>query len=312
MATMTSTPSSHGTRRRKITVAPFAQRARQLDLGDASALALETLSARDFERVSRLVGEYCGIRLPPAKKQMVEGRLRNRLRALGHTSMHDYCSALFGEGGIERELPHLIDSITTNKTDFFREPAHFGALAEHAIPALLEVHGTHRPLLKIWSAACSAGPEPYTLAMVLSKIAQHRFRFAILGTDICSDVLEEARHAVYSEDVVKPVPDDMKQRYLMRSRGSKGQYRIVPELRKLVRFEHLNLMDSQYPIDRDVDVIFLRNVLIYFDKLTQRSVVKRLVDHLRPGGYLFLGHSESTIGAGMGLTEITSAVFRRN
>jgi chemotaxis methyl-accepting protein methylase len=226
--------------------------------------------------------------------------------------MQAYCSTLFEEGGLERELPHLVDSITTNKTDFFREPAHFQVLAEQAIPALLKLHGRGGPLLKIWSAACSAGPEPYTLAMVLAETAQHRFRFAILGTDICSEVLEDARHAVYSEDVVKPVPDDMKRRYLMRSRGGKGQFRIVPELRKLVRFEHLNLMDSKYPIDRDVDVIFLRNVLIYFDKPTQRGVIERLVSHLRPGGYLFLGHSESTIGSAMGLKEITSAVFRRS
>lgn len=267
---------------------------------------------RDFERISLLIGEYCGIRLPPAKKQMVEGRLRSRLRALGHTSMQAYCSVLFDEGGLERELPHLVDSITTNKTDFFREPEHFRVLAEHAIPALLKLHGGGGPSLKIWSAACSTGQEPYTLAMVLADTAQRRFRFAILGTDICSEVLEDARHAVYSEDVVKPVPDALKQRYLMRSRGGKGQFRVVPELRKLVRFEHLNLMDSKYPIDRDVDVIFLRNVLIYFDKPTQRSVVERLVSHLRPGGYLFLGHSESTIGSSIGLKEITSAVFRRS
>jgi chemotaxis protein methyltransferase CheR len=293
-------------------VAPLAQRAQRFDFQGTAVAALETLSARDFERIARLVGEYCGIRLPASKKQMVEGRLRNRLRALGHTSMQDYCRVLFGEGGIEQELSHLVDSITTNKTDFFREPAHFQVLAKHAIPALLRVHGKHRPLLKIWSAACSAGQEPYSLAMVLSEIAQSRFLFAILGTDICSEVLEEARHAVYSEDVVRSVPKEMTRRYLMHSRGGKGQFRIVPELRKLVRFEYLNLMDSQYPVDRDVDVIFLRNVLIYFDKPTQQCVVKRLVRHLRPGGYLFLGHSESTIGAGLGLTEITSAVFRRN
>jgi chemotaxis protein methyltransferase CheR len=309
---MTSTPISRGTRRRKITVAPMAQRAQRFDFQGAVAAGLETLSVRDFERIACLVGDYCGIRLPASKKQMVEGRLRSRVRVLGHTSMQDYCRVLFGEGGLERELSQLVDAITTNKTDFFREPAHFQVLAKHAIPALLKVHAKHRPLLKIWSAACSAGQEPYSLAMVLSEIAQGRFVFAILGTDICSEVLEDARHAVYSEDVIKPVPEDMRRRYLMRSRACKGQFRIVPEIRKLVRFEYLNLMDSRYPIDRDVDVIFLRNVLIYFDKPTQKSVVARLVDHLRPGGYLFLGHSESTIGSGMGLKEITNAVFRRN
>lgn len=242
---------------------------------------------------------------------MVEGRLRYRLRVLGHTSMRAYCSDLFDEGGIERELPHLVDAITTNKTDFFREREHFRVLVENAIPALLAMHENGRPLLKIWSAACSAGLEPYSLAMVLSEIARNRFHFAILGTDICSEVLEEARTAVYSEDVVEPVPNEMKRRYLMSSRGTRGKFRIVPELRRVVRFEHLNLMDSHYPFDRDVDVIFLRNVLIYFDKPTQRSVVERLMGHLRPGGYLFLGHSESTIAAGMGLAEVANAVFRR-
>lgn len=226
--------------------------------------------------------------------------------------MQDYCSVLFDEGAIEQELPHLVDAITTNKTDFFREPAHFQVLAELAIPDLLNLREGRDPLLKVWSAACSTGPEPYTLAMVLAEIAKHRFRFAILGTDICGEVLKDARHAVYSEDVVEPVPEYMKHRYLMRSRGTGGRFRIVPELRRVVRFEHLNLMDSRYPFDRDVDVIFLRNVLIYFDKPSQRSVVERLLSHLRPGGYLFLGHSESTIAAGMGLVEVANAVFRRS
>jgi chemotaxis protein methyltransferase CheR len=283
-------------------VAPLAQRAQRFDFQGTAVAALETLSARDFERIARLVGEYCGIRLPASKKQMVEGRLRNRLRALGHTSMQDYCRVLFGEGGIEQELSHLVDSITTNKTDFFREPAHFQVLAKHAIPALLRVHGKHRPLLKIWSAACSAGQEPYSLAMVLSEIAQSRFLFAILG---------EARHAVYSEDVVRFVPKEMTRRYLMHSRGGKGQFRIVPELRKLVRFEYLNLMDSQYPVDRDVDVIFLRNVLIYFDKPTQLKVPTRLCNHLRPGGYLVLGHSESVSRTGLPLHSVANTIFQR-
>lgn len=293
-------------------MAHLAKNARRITFDGAGAVAVEVLSERDFGRVSRLIGEYCGIRLPPSKKQMVEGRLRSRLRSLGHTNMREYCSLLFDEGGLQSELEHLVDAITTNKTDFFREPAHFEVMAKTVIPAVLAARGEHIPLLKVWSAACSAGPEPYTLAMVLAELAQHRFRFAILATDICSEVLEEARHAVYSDDVVMPVPADMKRRYLMRSRGGRGQYRIVPELRKLVQFQHLNLMDSQYPFDRDVDVIFLRNVLIYFDKPTQHGVVERLVGHLRPGGFLFLGHSESTIGSSVGLKEIASAVFQRN
>jgi chemotaxis protein methyltransferase CheR len=136
-----------------------------------------------------------------------------------------------------------------------------------------------------------------------------RFRYAILGTDICTTVLALAERAVYDMDVVHPIPQGLQRRYLLRGRKAE-EVRIVPELRRLVRFAHLNLMDSQYPVDRDVDIIFLRNVLIYFDKETQTSVLHKLTRHLRPGGFLFLGHSESMVGTELGLREAGPAVFR--
>ena len=178
------------------------------------------------------------------------------------------------------------------------------------MPDLLDLRSAERrPLLKIWSAASSTGAEAYTLAMVLADLAGERkdFGFSILGTDISTNVLEQATRAVYPAELVAPVPAMMQSR----RPDARRQVRIVPELRRLVRFQRLNLMDSTYPFDRDVDVILLRNVLIYFDKSDQEQVIQRLVSHLRPGGYLLLGHSESMIGTAVTMRPIAPAVFQK-
>ncbi|MFN4211156.1 MAG: CheR family methyltransferase, partial [Devosia sp.] len=187
---------------------------------------------------------------------------------------------------------------------------------QRLVPALLELRRSERqPLLKIWSAASSTGAEAYTLAMVLADLVaqRHDFRFAILGTDISTSVLEQGERAVYPTELVAPVPPAKQQRYLMHARkpGARPEVRIVPELRRLVQFARLNLMDASYPFDRDVDVIFLRNVLIYFDKADQEKVIIRLVEHLRPGGYLILGHSESMIGTAVTMRQVAPAVFQK-
>lgn len=273
------------------------------------------LAALDFQRISTLIGREVGIKLPPAKRLMVEGRLRRRVRGLGLAGFAAYGDYLFRQNGLERELPHLINAVTTNKTDFFREPEHFGCMEKTLLPSLLAGRSENRPLLKIWSAASSTGAEAYTIAMVLAQLMAQRgdFRFAVLGTDISTDVLEVARRAVFPLDQVAPVPAQMQARYLMQSRraGLRPEVRIVPELRRLVRFERLNLMEGRYPYDRDVDIIFLRNVLIYFEKADQTAVINRLVDHLRPGGYLLLGHSESMIGTSLALRQIAPSVFQK-
>lgn len=278
--------------------------------------ASDRLSDADFSRIAGLVGAHTGIKLPAAKRLMVEGRLRKRMRGLGHSNLSEYCGFLFERNGLEREFVHVVDAVTTNKTDFFREPQHFTMLERHIVPALLkEPRGGGRPHLKLWSAASSCGAEAYTIAMVMADIAARNdgFRFAVLGTDISTEMLAAGTRAVYPAEMIEPVPAEMQKRYVMHSKAPrlKGQVRIVPELRRLVRFQHLNLMDESYPIDRDVDVIFLRNVLIYFEKATQEAVVSRLLGHLRPGGYLMLGHSESMIGNNLGLRQIAPAVFRR-
>jgi chemotaxis protein methyltransferase CheR len=279
-------------------------------------VASDRLSDADFSRIAGLVGAHTGIKLPPGKRLMVEGRLRKRMRGLGLSNLSEYCGLLFERNGLEEEFGHVVDAVTTNKTDFFREPQHFDMLERHIVPALLKgKRGGGKPHLKLWSAASSCGAEAYTIAMVLADIAAYDngFRFAVLGTDISTEMLSAGARAIYPAEMIAPVPADMQKRYIMHSKAPhlRGQVRIVPELRRLVRFQHLNLMHESYPVDRDVDVIFLRNVLIYFEKATQEAVVSRLIGHLRPGGYLMLGHSESMIGTNLGLRQLAPAVFQR-
>lgn len=272
------------------------------------------LEMRDFQRISTLIGREVGIKLPPAKRLMVEGRLRRRLRHLELSTFAEYGEYLFRQGGLDRELPFLINAVTTNKTDFFREPEHFECMEKVLVPELIAAR-ERNPLLKVWSAASSTGAEAYTIAMVLADMmaTSRDFRFAVLGTDISTDVIETGRRAVYPAELVAPVPQGMQSRYLMHSRrpGMRPEVRIVPELRRHVRFDRLNLMDTSYPYDRDVDIIFLRNVLIYFEKADQAAVISRLLSHLRPGGYLLLGHSESMIGTSITMRQIAPAVFQK-
>ncbi len=276
---------------------------------------VDRLRQSDFRRLAAFIQDYSGIKMPPSKITMLEGRLRQRVRATGTGSLAGYCALLFDKDGLRSEAVHLIDVVTTNKTDFFREPEHFRILAQQVLPTLMaEGRAGARTQLKLWSAACSTGAEPYTLAMVVAEWIQQRrdLRVSILATDLSTQVLTVAHRAVYPEAMVAVVPPELRRRYLMRSRNrSRALVRIVPELRAWMRFARMNLMDDDYPADRDMDVIFCRNVLIYFDKPTQHAVLSRLCTHLRPGGFLFLGHSESLAGLDLPLRSVASTVFRR-
>jgi chemotaxis protein methyltransferase CheR len=270
------------------------------------------LSDRHFRTIAQLIEGQVGIKLPAGKRLMLEGRLHKRVRALNYSGLNEYVDNLFGEGQFDTELRHLIDVVTTNKTDFFREPSHFDFIRQVAIPELLKSRS--RADLKIWSAACSTGMEAYTTAMVLDDMVRTgtRFRFRILGTDISTAVLRVAETAIYTRDALAPVPPEFVNRYFLRSRNrSSDEVRVVPELRQLTHFTRMNLMDGSYPVDRDVDIIFCRNVLIYFEKQTQRKVVNQLCAHLRPGGYLMVGHSESMIHSVVpGLKQVQPTIFR--
>lgn len=275
----------------------------------------DRLRQADFRRLARFIQDYSGIKMPASKITMLEGRLRHRVRATGAADLTDYCAALFDHDGLRSEAVHLIDAVTTNKTDFFREPEHFHILVQSALPTLLaERRAGDQTQVKLWSAASSTGAEAYTIAMVLADWRAQRpgLRVSILATDLSTEVLAVGQRAIYPEAMVNVVPPELRHRYLLRSRDrSRGMVRVVPELRAWVRFARLNLMDAEYPTERDIDVIFCRNVLIYFDKPTQHAVLERLCRHLRPGGFLFLGHSESLAGLQLPLRTVANTVFRR-
>jgi len=273
----------------------------------------ESMSAPDYARLCGLIYQEAGIHLNAEKKTMLEARIRRRLKALNIPSFSEYCATLFGRHGMKDEIPHLIDVVTTNKTDFFREPKHFDFLTAKALPDLTARNRLGRPLL-IWSAGCSTGEEPYTLAMVMSEYAQTHpsLRFRILATDVSTTVLAKADRGVYTKDVVAPVPAAFKLKYLLRSRDrSSEQVRVSPELRQLVEFRRLNFMDADYGIAEKADAIFCRNVIIYFDRPTQERILGRLAEHLVPGGYMFVGHSETLHDMNLPLAPVAPALYRR-
>lgn len=272
------------------------------------------LSSRDFRRLAEYIQGVTGIRMPPGKKTMLEGRLRRRMRDLGVGAFSEYCRFLFEENGLADEAVHLIDVVTTNKTDFFREPDHFHFLAGHGLPELVKRGwGLRRPLA-VWSAASSIGAEAYSLAMLLADYArvQRGFDFSILATDICTEVLETGARGIYPEAMIEPVPMEMRRRYLRRARDRNADtVRIAPEIRGHVQFSRLNLIEGPYDFDGQFEVIFCRNILIYFDRPTQHAVITHLCDHLRPGGYLFIGHSETLSGMELPFRQVATTVFLR-
>jgi chemotaxis protein methyltransferase CheR len=268
-----------------------------------------------FNRLSEFIYNESGIKMPLSKKTMLEARLLKRLRSIGLKTFDEYCSYLFNPHQIDDELVHMLDVVSTNKTDFFREPQHFEYLVDQTIPCLLQSSGAglRRPLM-VWSAACSSGEEPYTLAMVFEEIARKikGFQYLILGTDISTRVLETARKGIYPEDRIIPVPMELRQKYLMRSKDkSRNAVRIVPELRARVKFRRLNFMEEDFGMREKMDIIFCRNVLIYFDRETQEKVINRLCNHLVAGGYLFTGHSETLSGMALPLATVANTVSRR-
>ncbi|MBA4373159.1 MAG: chemotaxis protein CheR [Thermodesulfovibrio sp.] len=273
------------------------------------------MSTRDFSRLSEVIYKECGIKMSPVKKVMLEARLRRRLRDLCMKSFAEYCDYVLSPRGIEDELFLMINEVTTNKTDFFREPRHFEYLVSTALPQVMRMDGAGtRRNLNVWSAGCSTGEEPYTLAMVLSAFAEQcrGLKFMILATDISTKVLSKATRAVYEMKAVEPVPPAMKKKYLLRSKDrTRDLVRIAPELRALVRFRRLNFMEGDFGMREPMDIIFCRNVIIYFDRPTQERLLNRFCEHLLPGGYLFMGHSETLNGLDVPLAPVGSTVYRK-
>jgi len=270
------------------------------------------LSDKEFERISNFVYEQCGINLSKPKKVLVESRLQKRLSALNIISFSAYCDLVMSKTGAKDELVHLIDAISTNKTDFFREPVHFDFLENEVIPRFM-TRREDRPF-KVWSSACSSGEEPYTTAIVLEEcVLRHSgLRYSITASDISTRVLERAVKGIYDERVASVIPMNLRKRYLLRSKNQENPtVRIDPALRAKVLFKRVNLTEDVLEVEPDFDVIFCRNVLIYFDRKTQEQVIRKLVAKLRPGGYLFIGHSESIYHMDLSLQQVKPTVFRR-
>lgn len=226
----------------------------------------EQMSNKTFAKFSTFVYEKLGIKMPDVKKTMLQARLQKRMRRLDIESFDDYYDYLFSEES-SMEMIQFMDVVTTNKTDFFREPRHFEYLVQTALPELMRKFqaGTSSPF-RVWSAGCSSGKEPYTLAIVLSEFAKvhHGFKYAILATDICTKVLNDAKSGIYEHFDIEPIPIPLRKRYLLRSKDNKcTKVRIVPELRKHIHFHRLNFMDNVYSIRQKMDMIFCRNVIIY-------------------------------------------------
>ena len=271
----------------------------------------DRLNNRNFEALARYIYDYSGIKMPSSKMTMLEGRLRRRLRATGISSFNDYCDYLFKHDGIETESIYLIDAVTTNKTDFFREPKHFEYMEQVALPEL--VSAGHKRI-RLWSSACSTGAEPYTMAMIMQDFVdgQSGLDYRILATDLSTEVLQAARRGVYARDMIVPVGSEMRRKYVMMARDTtRSDVRIHPRLRSMVGFARLNLMDNAYKVGDPMHLIFCRNVLIYFDKPTQAKVLSRLCDCLLPGGYLFVGHSETVTGISLPVRQVANTVFKK-
>lgn len=275
-----------------------------------SSSAGYNLTEKNFRRLCAYVYSVCGIKLTEKKRSMIDGRLRRRMRVLEITDINEYCDFLLGgSAAAEVEVPYFIDAVTTNKTDFFREPAHYVFMQEHIMPGWA---AEGRRGAKIWSAACSTGAEAYTTAMVVDDFFRGRFDYSITATDVSTDVLQKGHAGLFPRAMIDPIPEEFRKRYVLVPKNpARNEFLIASNLRNKVSFHRLNLMDSRYPFDRDYDLIFLRNVLIYFDRPTQDSVLAKLCDHLRPGGYLFLGHSESLAGAKLPLQMVANTIFRR-
>lgn len=277
-------------------------------------LIFATMSDTVFCRLGHFIQTKYGIKMPPSKKSLLEARLQKRLRSLRMNTFEDYCEYVFSPQGVD-EIIHMIDVVTTNKTDFFREPHHFDYLVKVALPELIRLRKVGiRKRFFVWSAGCASGEEPYTLAMVLSDFAEKNdgFRFSILATDVSKQALTKAKLGIYKEDKVEPIPIRLRKKYLLKSKDkNKGLIRIVPELRELVHFRWLNFMEKHFGIHEPVDIIFCRNVIIYFNKNTQQKLLNEFYRYLSPNGYIFMGHSETLNGLNVPLMPIAPTIYRK-
>ena len=263
----------------------------------------------EFNRLRKLVHAHTGIALSDAKRELVYGRLALRLRKLKLSSFAEYCKLV--EFGHAEELQELTNAITTNLTSFFRESHHFELLAAETLPQLVRENCAARRM-RVWSAGCSTGEEPYSLAILLRESLAHLLSWDIklLATDIDSTVLATAAAGIYAAERFKEVSAERLGRFFPQVAGRSGYHAAADELKQLITFKRLNLLDA-WPIRGPFDIIFCRNVVIYFDKDTQRGLFERMAELQRPGGWLFIGHSENLFNVTHRYQLLRRTVYRR-
>jgi chemotaxis protein methyltransferase CheR len=265
----------------------------------------------DFNYLRKIVNERTGIVVVNEKIDMFYSRLARRVRQLGLSDFKQYCDRIKNESdGVE--VAQLINAITTNLTSFFREGYHFEYLSNVLIPEMMKTDSQNRKL-RIWSAGCSSGEEPYSIAATLNhmELVTDGWDVEILATDIDSNVLDHGTKAVYSMEQLKTVPEQYLQSGFLRGKGgSFGKVRVKPEVRDMVKFAHLNL-NSSWSLPEPVDIVFCRNVIIYFDKESKKTLVNRIADNLNPGGYLFIGHSESLFRVNDKFELVGKTIYRK-
>jgi chemotaxis protein methyltransferase CheR len=274
--------------------------------GGPPGLALTDAEAHELVG---LIYEHSGIVLTGDKKSLIASRLHKRVKALGLRSFRGYLDYLRHARESDAEIVAMIDEISTNKTEFFREHQHFDFLVSEVLPNLPRPDWT---ILNFWCAGCSTGEEPYSLAMVLAEYFGSTRNFNIYATDLCTQALWTARRAVYANDLGRSIPFGLRQKYTLTGRGSQaGRFRIVPELRERVTFEYINLIAPDWPVPGAMNVVFCRNVMIYFDLKTRGRVVGKFRRHLKPDGHLFIGHAETLNGIdrALGFVQIRPTVY---
>lgn len=275
----------------------------------------DTLSNNDFKRLSNFINIELGIKLPPAKKVMLECRLQKRLRILNMDTFKDYCKYFFSDEGMKNELQYLINEVTTNKTDFFREPDHFNYLMESALPKLVEnMDASKTDCINIWSAGCSTGQEAYTLAMFLNEFKQKYpdLKYYLQASDISSKVLDNAKLGIYKEEEINDIPYSFRSKYFNKSKNKNEKLiRLKPFIRSQVDFKNINLTDDNVFRGRKFHIIFCRNVIIYFDRELQAKLIRNFVRILHTSGYLFLGHSENICSLKVPLELCSTTVYRK-
>jgi chemotaxis protein methyltransferase CheR len=276
-----------------------------------SPQAETTLTRDDMGFVARLVYEHAGIVIREHKEAMTRGRLARRVKALGMSSVAEYCAFLKTPAAID-EIPELINAVTTNHTAFFRERHHFDHLRAEVLPRLIQERAARRGRIRIWSSACSSGEEAYSIAAVSRDAIGHRgdLDFRILATDIDTDILDRAAAGVYPLEQFERLPGDLRPLLRNEANPMRGEARISEDLKRLIAFKRLNLIEP-WPMRGAFDVVFCRNVFIYFDTPTKAAILDRFVGLIQPGGFLYLGHSESLPQPHPGLRLIGRTIYER-